>query len=155
MQILMKKRSEQMANQDTLKLLNETNLGVQMGIYTFDQLLEKIKDPELKKIVTESRNDHKRLKNETGNLLKAYGSYEEKPGLMARYMTWMESSMKTSFEYSDEIAADIITKGCDMGTRKLYRYMNEYSQADPAVKDTSKKLIAIEENLEKRLRQYL
>ncbi|MFQ7472923.1 MAG: hypothetical protein ACLRLX_01800, partial [Anaerovoracaceae bacterium] len=110
---------------------------------------------KLKEIVTESRNDHKRLKNETSDLLKAYGSYEEEPGMMAKSMSWMESNMKMYIEDNDETAVDIITKGCDMGTRKLCRYINEYSDADPAVVDTSKKLISIEENLEKKLRPYL
>ena len=47
-----------MANQDTIRLLKETDKGVQMAIYSFDQLLERVSNPALKKLITEARNDH-------------------------------------------------------------------------------------------------
>lgn len=144
-----------MTNHDTVELLKETDKGVQMAIYSFDQLLEKVSDPALKKIITESRNDHKRLKNETGDYLKAMGSFEEEPGVMAKGMAWMETNWKMGMEYSDRVIADIITNGCNMGSKKLRKYINEYAGADEAAADTAKKLITLEENLEKDLRLYL
>lgn len=144
-----------MANQDTIKLLKETDKGVQMAIYSFDQLLERVSDPALKKLITEARNDHKRLKDETGNLLKAMGSYEEEPGAMAKGMAWMETNWKMNMENSDRVIADIITNGCNMGAKKLYKYINEYAASDPSAADTAKKLIVLEENLEENLRLYL
>lgn len=100
---------------DTLNLLRETDLGVQMGLYTFDQLLDRIKDDRLKQIVTASRNDHRRLQGELRDLIKGYGSYEEDPSLMTKAMAWMTGNMKMSMDDSDQTAADIITRGCDMG----------------------------------------
>ena len=100
---------------DTLNLLRETDLGVQMGLYTFDQLLDRIKDDRLKQIVTASRNDHRRLQGELRDLIK----------------------------------------GCDMGTKTLYKYMNQYDHADLSVRDTARKLIAAEEDLEKQLHSFL
>ena len=144
-----------MRNQDSIELLKETDKGVQMAIYSFDQVLEKVSDPALKKILTESRNDHKRLKGETGDLLKALGSYEEEPLMMAKSMAWMETNFKMGMEYSDRVIADIVTKGCDMGSKNLYKYINQYAGADLAAVDTAKKLIALEENLTEDLRLYL
>lgn len=144
-----------MRNQDSIELLKETDKGVQMAIYSFDQVLEKVSDPALKKILTESRNDHKRLKGETGDLLKALGSYEEEPPMMAKSMAWMETSFKMGMEYSDRVIADIVTKGCDMGSKNLYKYINQYAGADLAAVDTAKKLIVLEENLTEDLRLYL
>lgn len=144
-----------MSNNDTLQLLKETDKGVQMAIFSFDQLLEDVHDPALKKIITDSRNDHKRLKNETGDLLKAYHSYEEEPPMMAKTMAWMETNWKMSMENSDRVIADIITKGCDMGAKNLHKYINQYASADPAAADTAKKLIKLEEDLTEELRLYL
>lgn len=144
-----------MTDNDTLKLLRETDKGVQMAVYSFDQLLEKVDNPALKKLLTESRNDHKRLKNETGNLLKALGSHEEEPPAIAKGMAWMETNWKMGMEYSDRVIADIITKGCDMGAKNLHKYINEYAGCDQAASDTAKKLIALEENLTENLRLYL
>lgn len=144
-----------MTNTDTIELLKETDKGIQMAIYSFDQVLERISDPALKKILTEYRNDHKRLKNETGDLLKAYGSYEEEPPAMAKGMAWMETNVKLGMEDSDRVIAEIVTKGCDMGTRNLYKYINQYAACDPVAVDTTKKLIQLENNLTDELRLYL
>ena len=140
---------------DSLELLKETDKGIQMAIYSFDQVLEKVDDPALKKILTESKNDHKRLKNETGDLLKAMGSHEEEPPAMAKGMAWMETSWKTTMEDSDRVIAEIVTKGCDMGSRNLYKYINQYAGADLSAVDTANKLIKLEQNLTDELRLYL
>lgn len=107
-----------MNDNDTLKLLKETDKGVQMAIYSFDQLLDKVDNPALKKLLTESRNDHKRLKNETANLLKAMGSYEEEPPAMAKGMAWMETNWKMGMEYSDRVVARYHNKGLRYGCQK-------------------------------------
>lgn len=144
-----------MRNQDSIQLLKETDKGVQMAIYSFDQVLEKVSDPALKKILTESRNDHKRLKGETTALLKALGSHEEEPPAMAKGMAWMETNWKMSMENSDRVIADIVTKGCDMGSKNLHKYINQYAGSDLSVVDTANKLIKLEENLTEDLRLYL
>ena len=144
-----------MTNQDTTKLLKETDLGLQMAIYSFDQLLERVENPALKKLITESRNDHKRLQDENNNLMKAYDVIGEEPGAMAKTMAWMETNVKMTVENSDRVIADIITNGCDMGSKKLRKYRNEYTEAEEPACDTAKKLIALEEDLRKDLQLYL
>ena len=144
-----------MTNYDTIELLKETDKGVQMAIYSFDQLLDNVHDPALKKLLTDSRNDHKRLKSETGNLLKALGSDEEEPPMMAKSMAWMETNWKITMEDSDRVIADIITKGCNMGAKNLHKYINEYAECDLTASEAAKKLIKLEEDLTENLRLYL
>ena len=144
-----------MANSSTISLLTETSKGVEMAIFSFNQLLERIHDPAMKKIVSESNNDHLRLKAEVDNLLKANEIEIEEPGFLAKTMSWMDSSMKLAMEDSDRVIADIITKGCEMGSRTLRKYINEYAESDLTAAETAKKLIKIEENLEEKLRLYL
>lgn len=140
---------------DTASLLRETDKGVEMAIFSFDQLLEHIKNPAMKKIVTESKNDHIRLQNENADIMKALSISEEKLGPMAKGMAWMETSWKTGMEDSDRVAAGIIVKGCNTGIENLYKYINEYADCEPAAAETAKKLISIEERLGKSLRIYL
>ncbi|MDO4545891.1 MAG: hypothetical protein Q4C25_07015 [Bacillota bacterium] len=144
-----------MKYQDTACLTKEVGKGIDMAIYSFDQLLERVKDPALKKVITESRNDHKRLQDENNNLQKAYHVMKQEPGSMAKGMAWMETNMKLSMEDSDRVVADIITKGCDTGVKNLYKYINEYAESDLAAVETARKLIDIEETLEENLRLYL
>ena len=58
-------------------------------------------------------------------------------------------------EDSDETAADLITDGCNMGIKSLYKYMNQYPNANSKVKDLCNRLISIEDQLRKELRAYL
>lgn len=144
-----------MNNTDTINLLKETDKGVQMSILSFDQLLEKVSEPSLKMLLTESRDDHKRLKNEVENLLTALGSSKDEPPMMAKTMAWMETNIKMGMEYNDRAIADIITKGCDMGSRNLQKYINQYDTCDLSAENTAKKLIQLEEDLSDALKVYL
>lgn len=144
-----------MNSNDTASLLRETGKGVQMAVFSFDQLLDHIKNPAMKKTVQEVRDDHVRLHNENSNLMKVNNVTEEEPGAMTKGMAWMETSWKTGMEDSDRVAANIIVKGCDTGTRNLYKYINEYPDCDPAAANTAKKLITIEERLKENLKIYL
>ena len=60
-----------------------------------------------------------------------------------------------TMDNSDATAADLITDGCNMGVKSLYRYLNQYPAADDKVKDLCHKLIEIEEELRRDLRPYL
>ncbi|HIU25270.1 MAG TPA: hypothetical protein IAC50_02070 [Candidatus Copromorpha excrementigallinarum] len=144
-----------MFNHDTAQLLRETDKGVKMAILSFDQLLEKVEDPAMRKIMEESRNDHKRLQNETQNLIKAYCVNKEQPPVMARVMARMETGIKLAAEDRDRAIAQITVKGCDTGKRSLHKYINMYPSADPAAADTAKKFIRLEEDLEKKMELYL
>ena len=74
---------------------------------------------------------------------------------MAKGMSKMKSSMKMTMNDSDETAADLITDGCNMGIKSLYKYLNQYPGANSKVKDLCNRLIDIEVQLRKELRQYL
>ena len=56
---------------------------------------------------------------------------------------------------TDAAAADIITDGCNMGIKSLYKYLNKYPSANRIAKDILSRIIAIEDSLRKDLRVYL
>ena len=45
--------------------------------------------------------------------------------------------------------------GCNMGVKSLYRYMNQYSDADEQSKEIAGRLISLESGLMQKLRAYL
>ena len=63
--------------------------------------------------------------------------------------------MKMTMDNSDATVADLITDGCNMGIKSLYKYLNQYPAAEKKVKDICERLIKIEEELRRDLRQYL
>ena len=58
-------------------------------------------------------------------------------------------------EDSDRTAAGLITDGCGMGVKTLYRYLNQYRAADEASKSIARRLIRLEEQLTDDMRPYL
>lgn len=145
-----------MEERDTIKLLKECDAGSKMAVSSLDDVLDKVENENLKKLLDETKDHHAKLGNEIHSLLMEYGCEEKDPNPMAKGM----SKMKTNFmmemkENCDETAADLITDGCNMGIKSLYKYMNQYPNANSKVKDLCNRLISIEDQLRKELRAYL
>jgi hypothetical protein len=126
-----------------------------MAIHSIDEILEKTKNEELKKILSDSKNTHRKLATEVDNLLKTCHDDPKEPNIMAKSMSTMKTTMKMAADSSDETIADLITDGCNMGIKSLYRYLNQYKNADKDVVKLTNELIKEEEDLRKQLRYYL
>ena len=144
-----------MVNSDTIKLLKECDAGSKMAVASIDDVVEKICDSSMKSLLQESKDHHEKLGNEIHSLLNQYGKSEKDPNPMAKGMSWMKTNMKMTMDDSDATVADLITDGCNMGIKSLYRYMNQYKAADDTSKDICNRLVSIEEELRKGLRNYL
>ena len=145
-----------MESKDTIYLLKECDSGTKMAVNAIDEVLDKVQDSNLKSLLSESRKHHEKLGKEIHALLSEHHSEEKDPNLMARGMSWMKTTMKMGMEEdSDATAADLITDGCNMGIKSLFKYMNQYQAADHTSRDICNRLIDIEEELRHKLREYL
>ena len=144
-----------MEDRDSIKLLKECDAGSKMAVTSLDDVLEKVENENLKALLCETKEHHAKLGNEIHALLTEYGCEEKDPNMMAKSMSKMKSTMKMTMNDSDETAADLITDGCNMGIKSLYKYLNQYPGANSKVKDLCIRLIDIEVQLRKELRQYL
>lgn len=144
-----------MENNDTICLLKECDAGTKMAVSSIDEVLESIEKPELKQLLSKSKEHHETLGNEIHSLLLEYHSEEKDPNAMAKGMSWLKTNMKMTMDNSDATVADLITDGCNMGIKSLYKYLNQYPAAEKKVKDICERLIKIEEELRRDLRQYL
>lgn len=140
---------------DTLSLLKECNSGVKMGVQVIDDVIEKITDQELKKILNSSMEEHSRLGDETRTMLEGYGEEVEEPHPIAKEMSKMKTGIKMAMDEDDATAAALISDGCHMGIKSLSKYLNQYEAAEEKAKDIAKKLISMEESLDVRMRPYL
>ena len=140
---------------DTVDLLQQVSKGLHMAMFSFDDLIGDVRNPALRKVLEESRDDHKRLLNENSNILKGYHRNDRDIGAMTKLMAHMSSDMKLDMEDSDRVIANIITKGCDTGIRNLRKYVNEYAASDLAAVDTARKLVTVEENLKDNIAMYM
>lgn len=144
-----------MTNDDSIKLLRECNSGIQMAVYSIEEVLDNIKSAKLIDILNTSKNAHQKLGDETHALLSKYNNSLKEPNTMAKSMSWLKTNVKLMIDESDKVVADLITDGCNMGIKSLYRYRNQYKTADEASKKLCEQLIREEENLRHELRDYL
>lgn len=144
-----------MTNHDTIYLLQECNTGTQMAVYSIDEVLEKITNPKLKTLLSDSKKVHEQIGSKLHQLLQKYGDETKEPGILAKGMSWMKTNVKLAMEDSDRVCADLITEGCNMGVKTLQKYLNEYTAADNESKKLTKDLIQEEEKLTEQLKEYL
>ncbi len=144
-----------MVEQDTIKLLRECDAGVRMGISAIDEVRDYAHDPQLRARLTDSRNENDAIKTEILDLLHEYHDSGKEPNPMAKGMSWLKTNVMLGTSGSDKTIADLITDGCNMGVKSLYRYLNEYQAADGRSKDLTNRLISAEERLAADMRQYL
>lgn len=142
-------------NTDTAKLLKECDAGTKMAVSSINEILEKVEDPKLNDLLVSSRNHHEELKKEIHSLLDYHEEEQKSPDPIAKGMSWMKTNLKMGLDESDKTVADLITDGCNMGIKSLYKYLNQYSLADEISKKIAGKLIDIEERLRKELCAYL
>ena len=109
----------------------------------------------MKSLLTESKMHHEKLGNEIHSLLIEHDSEEKDPSPMAKSMSWLKTNMKIGMNESDSAIADVMTDGCNMGVKSLHKYLNQYQDADKTSKDICKRLVSIEEELCKDLKDYL
>ena len=144
-----------MENQDSILLLKECDAGSKMAVSSIDDVLDQIHDNNLKAIMEKSKAHHTRLGNQIHQLLNEYEVKDKDPNPMAKGMSWIKTNMKMAMDGSDHTITDLMTDGCNMGIKALYKYLNQYPAANQKVMDLCTDLIAIEEELQRDLRDYL
>ena len=144
-----------MIEQDTIRLLRECDAGIKMGISSIDDVLDYVHDSQLKKLLTDCKTEHEKLKTEIQTLLEKYQDDGKNPNPMAKSMSWIKTNVKLTIDESDETISDLMTDGCNMGVKSLNKYLNQYEAADEKSKDITKRLINLEEKLTIDIRKFL
>ena len=140
---------------DTIRLLRECNAGIKMGVSTLDDVMEHVQSDSLRKLLAKSKETHTRLGNTTHEYLREYQDEGKEPAMMAKVMSKMKTNLKLDDEGPDSTAAELVTDGCNMGIKSIYRYLNQYPAAEGKIKKLAKDVAEAEESLVKDLRAYL
>ncbi len=144
-----------MVNDDTIKLLRESNAGVKMGVDSISDILDNVRSESLKKLLETNKEEHQRIGSEIHHLLNMYEEYGKEPNPMAKGMSWIKTNLMLSVKDSDQTVADLITDGCNMGVKSLNKYLNKYPNANEKSKQLTLELIDLEQQLTIDIRKYL
>ena len=144
-----------MIENDTVRLLRECDAGADMGVSAISDVMNRVSSSALKMALNRCKNEHEKLKTEISIMLDCCHDEGKDPSPVAKGMSWIKTNIKMAEDESDETAADLLTDGCDMGTKSLWKYLNRYKAASERSRDIAKRLIQLEEDLRTDLRQYL
>ena len=144
-----------MIEQDTIKLLRECDAGIQMGVDSIDDVINRVDSEAMRQFLSQCKKEHQELDAEVQAQLEKYRDDGKDPSPMLKGMSWMKTNMKMAMDDSDATIADLMVDGCDMGVKSLSRYLNQYEAADEVSKDICKRLIKLEEKLGQQMREYL
>ncbi len=144
-----------MIEQDTIRLLRECDAGVRMGVDSICQVLPHVASSDLKARLEKSRNEHDKLAGEIERELARYQDEGKAPNPIAKTMSTMKTGMEMMISENDATIAGLMTDGCNMGVKSLNKYLNEFEAADEKSKDICKRLIKLEQELTREVRDFL
>lgn len=143
-----------MAN-DTVKLLKECNTGIKMGTSAMNQILPYAKSYGLKCALSACLDEHTALGEKTARLLNKEGLEARDTRPLVKAMSTVKIKTKLMLSGTESTVADLMTDGCDMGIKSLTKNLNACKRASDEARGIAEDLIAAEERLECKLRDYL
>ena len=142
-------------NEDTIRLLRECNSGIKMGVESIDNVLPYVKSESLKKSLNACKDKHATLGDETHRELLKADESTKNAHPVALAMSDMKIRAKITMHKSDNTIADLMTDGCNMGIKSIYKYLNQYPSASDSSRSIANRLISMEQELRTDLRKYL
>ncbi len=142
-------------NEDTICLLKECNAGCKMATNSMEQVMEYVKNDELRKLIDQYNEPHIALGEECNQLLKEDNKEEKDPPPMAKTFSWLTTEVKLMMNDDSNKIAKIMINGCNMGIQSLSEYVNKYVNASKEVVDLANRLIQIEQDFMNDLRVFL
>ena len=140
---------------DTVKLLRECDAGLKMGAESIGEVLDYVKNEELRETLAEGKRSHERLMSRTEIMLSQNGVDGKEPPAVAKGMSWIKTNVKLAMNDSDKTIADLMTDGCNMGVKSLYRYLNQYKAADSEARAVTDDIIRLEAGIADSMHRYL
>ena len=139
----------------TRGLLRECSLGCKMAINSFDQMRDYVKNEELKELMDTYDKKHKAYEEKAAKMLMEDGSKEKEPGMMASAFSKMTTEMKLMMKDDSSQVAKLVMDGCNMGIKTLGEKLHQYSQADKSAVVLTQKIIKENEDMMKKLQEFL
>ena len=114
-----------------------------------------MKSGELRHALEVCKDTHAKLGDRTHSLLLEGGADTKPPHAIASAMSDAKISVMMMINDTDKEVASLMTDGCNMGIKSLSGYLNKYKGADSRSRQIAKELIASEEYLGVKVRDFL
>ncbi len=140
---------------DTIKLLEEIDLGCEMAENSFRQIQNYGMADDLAAVIQKYQKKHEEIQKEASKLLHEEGGRDKNPSPMAEAMSWITTEMKMMLKKDGTQIAKLMMDGCNMGIQTIGEKIGQFPQASKEAVALGKKLIKTEEDFLSEVKGFL
>lgn len=137
------------------ELLNFIYQNSQMGVLTLEQLIRIVKDRKFKRILKSQLKEYKKIHVTAKSLLNKKGYDEKSITAFEKIKTYLMINVQTLKDKSTSHVAEMLILGSNMGIIDAIKNVNKYQSAERKIVNIMKKLLKIEENNIRELKNFL
>ena len=137
------------------KAINDVYRNAHLALQSLSDILPSVDDEELKKELREQYEGYEKIIGEISTYMAEKGIEPKDVNFFKKAMMYGSIKMKTAVNNSRNQIADMMIKGTVMGISELTAMKNENTNLDEDVLNFVEKLLALEEEYEQRLKNYL
>lgn len=138
------------------ELLNFIYQNAQMGVVTISQLLDIVKDRDMRKQLQSQRNEYERIHDRAAKLLNQNGYDEKGISALDTIKTYLMINLQTMVDKTNSHIAQMMLLGSTMGIVQATRNSKKYENSSEAdILDLNEDLLRFEEDNFQALKAYL
>ena len=141
--------------EENINALDEIHKGACMGIDAISFVMEKVKDDDLKSVLSDQYNDYNTVKEKIEDIYPKYNDGKpHETSAMNKVKTWAGIEMKTMNDESNSKLAELLMQGVNMGIIEGRRILNKKC-INKEVEDILKEYVEMQEKIVEVLKKYL
>lgn len=129
--------------------------NAQMGLIGIDNILSKIDDLNLKKVLKDEYEEYLKIKDEAETILDSYNEKVENISMMTKLSSAIMVDMSLSKDNSLTKIAKMMLEGTNKGIIELLAKINAYNGKEANIMNLAKKFKGILENNINELKKFL
>ena len=138
------------------EVLAEIYRNANLAMDSINDILPQVDRNEMKEELLFQHEGYAKMAAQASKLAKDRGVQLKEPGMMKKAMMWSSIKMSSMMDGSTSHIAEMMVRGTVMGITALRSSQTEMPpETDKEVEDLLTEFIALEEDYEKRLKEYL
>ena len=136
-------------------VLDELNKGACMGMDAIKDILDKVEDENLHKVLDDQYNSYKDISRRINEIYPEYSDSEpHETSTMNKVMTWYGIEMKTLTDHTTSKLAEILMQGTNMGIIEGRRLLNDKNM-DEKINSLVEEYVDMQEKYVETLKDFL
>lgn len=136
-------------------ILNKMYRIVEMGIIGVDEVVKKVEDSCLEKLMLDQKKDYMVVKKDIRDLLDEYEEDPKKIGGMTRVSNDIYTNIKLMGEEDDKVISKMMLEGTNKGVIEVTAILNDKKYNNEKISDIAEHLLKVLEYNGRELKKYL